>query len=247
MARKKLEYDTDMELEGIRALTRIIDFNVSLTISTAINELYTSHMMLREHPDFYRGKVKYQANLAEQEARMQRERIMSLMTSRRFFDAYSDRVIDLAEKDITLFRISIKQTLDDENCPNSELFSYVETSRALLEAAVRHFNSEVDLTADEYSEELPCTPRYLRRVVLEKRWRKAFYEFDCTMLYRKWNKCCELLYATVPDIDLNTPRSTQLFDSLLGHFAEGDYISECLHEAHAAEPDFRMNVIMVKK
>ncbi len=247
MSRKKLEYDTDKELDGIRWLARVIDFGVSLTITTAINELYTSHMMLRERPDFYHGKVKHQANLAEQEARMQSSRIMSLMTSRRFFDAYSDRVIDLAENDITLFRISLKQTLDDENFPNSELFSYLETSRALLEAAVHHFNSVLETALDDYSDELPYTPRYLRRIVLEKRWRKAFYEFDCTMLYRKWNKCCELLYDTAPNIDLNTQHSTQLFDNLLGHFADGDYVRECLNEAHAAEPNFLMNMILVKK
>ena len=42
MARKKLEYDTDRELDGLRWLARVIDFGVSLTIATAINELYTS-------------------------------------------------------------------------------------------------------------------------------------------------------------------------------------------------------------
>ena len=43
------------------------------------------------------------------------------MKDKKFFDTYSDAVIDLAEKDVQDFRLSIKKVLDENNVHDSDM------------------------------------------------------------------------------------------------------------------------------
>ncbi len=230
--KKRITYSTDRQLEGIRYMAKIIDFGVSLTIATAFNELYTAHMMLRERKDLYKHEVKRFANEAVERAKMKRAQMLSLMANRNFFDTYSDKVIDLSENDITLFRISLKQTLDRAKYPNSELISYIETARALLDASTLQFAEVAKATREDYG---------------EYTWEKTFIEFEVSDVLKSWDKVCKLIYHSHEDINLNTPESTQLFDGLCRKFADGEYVDACLEEAHEAEPEFVENKVILKE
>lgn len=230
--KKRVTYSTDKQLEGIKYMAKIIDFGVSLTIATAFNELYTAHMMLRERKDLYKHEVKRFANEAVERAKMKRAQMISLMANRNFFDTYSDKVIDLSENDITLFRISLKQTLDKAKYPNSELISYIETARALLDASTLQFAEVAKATREDYG---------------EYTWEKTFIEFDVSDVLKSWDRVCYLIYHSREDINLNTPESTQLFDGLCRKFADGVYVEACLEEAHEAEPEFVENKVILKE
>lgn len=231
--KKRYFFRTEKELEGLRWTARVVDFGVSLTIISALNELTTAFIMLRERKDLFKHNVKRMANETMQVATNLRTSILSVMKKGDFFDTYSDRVIDLSENDITLFRISIKQTLDDNGIRDAELLSYLETARTLLEMAVAHFDSVMKQAANDYG----------------VNYRKAFCEFDATDVYERWQKVCEMLYRHYDadsDIDLNTERTTQLFNKMGNMFADGEYVGECLHDAMVEHPDF-MNEIDVKE
>lgn len=225
---KKVTYYTEKQFEGIEYAAKVIDFGVSLSVATALNELYTAHMMLRERKDLYRREVKRLANIATDKAKCRRGQMLSTMRSRKFFDAYSDKVIDLAENDVTLFRISVKQTLDDHNVEDSDLYAYIETARTILDMAKEHFVAVCQHTREEYA---PYD------------YASAFSEFNCSDVLAAWQKVCDILYARESNIDLNTEKSIALFHNLANKFADGDYVDECMKEAHEACPEFVENSI----
>lgn len=197
---------------------------------SALNELTTAYIMLREHKDLFRHKVKHLANETMQVATNLRSSMLGVMEHRDFFDTYSDRVIDLAENDITLFRISIKQTLDDHKYKNAELISYIETSRTILEVANEHFKSIMKTAREDYG----------------VNYAKAFCEFNPQEVLNRWQKVCDLLYGATKDIDLNTERNLGLFEKMATRFADGDYVQQCLQDAMEEYPDF-VNDIKVKE
>ena len=231
--KKKYVFRTEKELEGLRWTARVVDFGVSLTIISSLNELTTAYIMLRDRKDLFHHRVKQLANETMQKATNLRTSILSVMKKGDFFDTYSDRVIDLAENDITMFRISIKQTLDDNGVRDADLVSYLETARTMLEMAVAHFDSVMTQATKDYG----------------VNYRKAFCEFNATDVYERWQKVCEMLYQHYDcgcDIDLNTERTTQLFNKMGNMFADGEYVGECLRDAMEEHPDF-MNEIEVKE
>lgn len=227
--KKKYVYRTQKELDGLRWTSRVIDFGVSLTVASALNELTTAYIMLRERKDLFRHHVKHLANGTMQAATNLRASMFGVMMNRGFFDTYSDRVIDLAEQDITLFRISIKQTLDSKRYKDADLVSYTETARTLLEMAVEHFKSVIQAAREEYG----------------VNYAKAFCEFNAQDVLMRWQKVCDMLYDTREDIDLNTQRTLGFFEKIGRSFADGDYVDVCLKEAMEENPDF-VNDIIVK-
>lgn len=230
--KKKVVYYTDRQFAGIEYAAKVIDFGVSLTVATALNELYTAHMMLRERKDLYRRDVKRLANIAIDKAKLRRGQMLSTMRSREFFDAYSDKVIDLAEHDVTIFRISIKQTLDDHRAEDSDLISYIETARTMLDMATIHFGEVCKHAREEYA---PYD------------YASAFSEFNCSDVLTAWQKVCDILYARESSIDLNTDKNLKVFHMLANKFADGDYVDECMKEAHEACPGFIKNAIENKQ
>lgn len=133
---RKVYYSNDKDLEGLKYTARVVDFGVGLMVTSAINSMHDAYVFLVERKDLLRGKVKYCCNNAFREAKMKEQLIKQNMVNKQFWLDYSDKVIDEAESDITLFRISIKQTLDNAKLENSELISYIETSNVLLNVTV---------------------------------------------------------------------------------------------------------------
>lgn len=226
--KRKLTYTTDAELEGIRYCAKVIDFGVSLSVTIAINELYTAHMMLRERRDLYRRELKSRANDAIRRAGHCRERMISAMSSRAFFDTFSDKVIDLSENDITVFRLSIKQTLDDHSYPDSELIAYAETARVMLDMARAHFNGVVS-KAKEHA---------------EYNYAAAFSEFNCADVLQAWVRVCEELYIANGTIDLNTERNLAAYAIIERKLVDGVYVGGCMKEAVTVFPEFANDVIV---
>lgn len=220
---KKIPPCTEKQLVGVKHTAKIIDFGLSLVISTAFNEVYTAHMMLRERRDLYRREIKMFANQTLERLGKQRREMMNLMSDREFFDAYSDHAIDLAENDVTLLRIGVKQVLDDENIPNAEILSYMIVSRALLEMSVVWFKDIITNAKKDYG---------------EYRWEYVFNEFDCSNVLKYWDMVCMRLYVTDKNIDLNTERCSQLCKNLYMKFRDGVYIHACMKEANEERPEF---------
>lgn len=230
MIKKKVVYYTDRQFEGIEYAAKVIDFGVSLTVAVAValNELYTAHMMLRERKDLYRRDVKRLANIAIDKAKYCRGQMLSTMRSRKYFDAYSDKAIDLAENDVTMYRISIKQTLDDNGVEDSDLIAYIETARTVLDMARVQFDEECRHTKEEYA---------------DYDYALVFAEFNCSDVLNAWQKVCDILYARESNIDLNTDKNLALFNAMAKKFADGVFVDECMREAHEVCPEFIENAI----
>lgn len=242
MSNKKVYYYTERQLKGIEYAAKVVDFGVSLTVAVAFNELYTAHMMLRDRRDLYRKEVKHLANNAIEAAKFRRARMLSTMRSRKFFDAYSDRVIDLAENDVTVFRIGIKQVLDDNRVADAELISYVETARTLLDMAALHFTESIRHVTEEFFER---DAKSGRPIVFD--YARLFSEFNCKDVATAWGKVCTILYGREDNIDLNTGRNIAASRTLARKFADGVYVDECMKAAHEECPELWENNIIVKE
>lgn len=217
--KKTIRNATPKTMGGIAWASYVMDYGVALLEIAAFNELYTAHMMLRERRDLYRQQAKKFANDTIELVKTKRRHMMSLMTDRTYYDTYTDKVIDLAENDITLFRISLKQTLDKAGHKDSDLISYIETARALLYASTIQFSEVMKDIRKEFDDNNNYP------------WESTFWEFDCKDVLHAWERLCDVLYKNNMTINLNTPDSTTLFNNLCRKFAEGDYVEPCMKEA----------------
>lgn len=227
--RRKIFYNTQAELDGIYYAAKTIDFGVSLSVTLALNELYTAHMMLRERRDVYRHGLKQAANDAVRRAGMCRERMYDEMSSRKFFDVFSDRVVDEAEKDVTIFRLSLKQTLDTNRYPDSQLVAYAETARILLDMAHGHFANMVRIARERFA---PYD------------YAAAFSSFNCADVLAAWGKVCSKLYVSKDNIDLNTEQSLTAFGIIERKLVDGVYLEACMKEAVEAFPEFKNDILV---
>lgn len=219
---RKVIYYTKRQKEGIETAASIINFGVSLTVASAINELYTAHMILRECKDVYCREVKMLANKALNNDRRRRAGMLSVMCNRDFFDTYCDKVIDLTENDITKFRLSMKQILDNHKVERADLLSYVETARSMLELAKLQFEAVCRNTCRDYA---------------AYKYEALFSEFDVTDVFLPWHRMSRILYASEEDINLNTDVSGGLFEKIVSNFADGVYSKACMQEADRAYPE----------
>lgn len=227
--RKKIIYYNKVELEALRYCARVMDFGVSLTLTAALNEMLNAYLLLREDKRF-RHKLKQLANEADRKATMQKATIMSVMRDRKFFDDYSDKVIDLAEKDITDFRMGIKQMLDENGIKDSELIAQCETASVLLKLSVEHYHVTISKTKEKFKCRLP----------------DSCPEFNAENLTNTWDAVCKLLYSNrQEDVDLNAEQNRILFEKMAKGFCDGQYTKECLQEAQRLHPEFTENDIKV--
>jgi len=226
---KKIYYYGEKDLQGMRWTARTVDFGVSLSVIAAINELYSAHSMLLDRPDLFRQTAKRFGNLAVSAASRREVYIKSNMKDQSFWSDYSDRVIDVAESDITLFRVSIKSELDRVKFPDSDLYAFIECARVLLEMSITQFDCIMKKAKDRWGRD----------------YKKDFLEYRIGEVSGHWNKMCEELYKGF-DIDLNSEQVTCMFNKMCMKFAEGSYIDACMAEAHKKNPNFLGNAIDVK-
>lgn len=225
---RRVYYYGERDLEGLRWTARIIDFGIGLSVIAAFNEIRSTFVYLRESP-LFRHKTK---NIVNNTMRMIRHReveIRSIMKDKSFWDDYSDTVIDAANNDVTLFRISIKNTLDKEGYKNSNIVSYMETARVLLEMSVQHFESVMADAKERYGRD----------------YTEDFKVYHVGAIRTSWERATEMLYKGTP-IDLNTPSNKAAFENMAKKFAEGLYIQDCLKIAMENNPDFFNNDIEIK-
>ena len=231
---KKIVYYTELDYESLEYIAKAMDFGVSLTVMAALNELLSAIYYLRESR-YYRHQVKGLVNETLRRADAKKNLIVSMMNNKGFWAEYSDRVIDLAESDISEFRNSICRHLDREGVSDSVLFSYVETARIMLDMAVNQWQAVVDEYHSRYG---AFRQDDYGRIIAEWVDHSAYYtEYKLDDVFTVWRKVCVLLYRNL-DIDLETPDTNELFLSMCKKFAEGEYIDDCLDAAKVYFPDF---------
>lgn len=206
-----------------------MDFGVSLEVVSAINEARNAGVLLQERKDLYRQTVKHNFNDAIKSMSLQESEIKYLMVNKKFWEEYSDPIIDLANTDITRFRIAIKQTLDDANYRDSELISHMETARVMMDMSIKQWDVIVEEARAKYGRD----------------YSNEFMEYRLTKAYASWSKMCDVLYKGV-SIDLNNDMIDGLFQEMCRKFAEGAYVDQCLKEAQKTNPDYE-NIIVVKE
>lgn len=213
----------------MRVLARIIDFGVGLAVIASINEMYSAASFLRDDKKLYRTDVKMFCNRASEAASKHEAEIRKNMKSADFWRDYSDKVIDEAETDIAHFRVAIKTELDNAHIPNSNLFSYIECARTLLDVSVAMFDANVEKIEKECG----------------RNFAKDFKEYRVYDVLSLWSEMCDILYKGY-NADLNTENVTKMFDKLSKKLSEGDYIQPCMDEAFRNNPDFK-NEIFVRE
>lgn len=229
--KKHIIYYTEAELDALKYCAKVMDFGVSLTLTAALNELLNAYLLIRDNKDIYKQQVKFYVNQAEKSASLQKATIMCAMRHRKFYDDYSDKVIDLAEKDIDNFRNSIIDLLKKNNHKDCELIAQCEVTRVLLVLAKQHYDTTLQATKEKFQCRLADT----------------FQEFNCISVLGSWNKVCSILFKNRPSTDLNTDEIKKQFDILAKGFSDGAYVDECKKEAMALNPDFKENDIKIKE
>ena len=225
---KKYIYDNERDLEGLKWTARVVDFGVGLMVASAINEMYNTYALLVERKSLLKGRTKYCCNNAFKEARQTEYKIKENMCDKQFWLDYSDTVIDEAATDITLFRLSIKQTLDSGKISDSILLSYVETTRVMLFMSIEQYKSIMEQAKEKYGKDYS-------KVFMEYRLDKALYW---------WEQMCDILYKG-NKFDLNNKNTDGMFDRRCKKFAEGEYIQACLAKASENNPGFTENKVNV--
>lgn len=224
---KRLYYRTEKELEGLKWTGKVIDFGMSLSIVAAANELYCAEALLRQHPDLWKREVKQYSRAAAKAARDRESAIRIGMKDSHFWDDYSDRVIDEAERDVRVFRNVLCVILSDSNVPDAELYAAIECARVLVEMCVHQYEEIMNRAKEKFNYDF--TERF-----------SSFYIRD--VLY-KWDKMCSILYRGY-EADLNRPDAMAAFDSMCVKFTEGLYVQSCLDEAERLHPEFTNEIIV---
>lgn len=226
---KKVYYYGQKDLDGLKWIAKLMDFGVSLEVVIAINEARNACVLLQKRKDLYRQTVKQNSNAALKAMTLQEAEIKSLMIDKKFWEEYSDPIVDLANADITNFRSAIYDTLEESGCKNSELISHIETARVLMDMSIKQWDTVIEEAHTKYGRD----------------YSKEFDEYRLTKVFFLWDKVCEELYTGV-SVDLNNARIDGLFKEMCDKFAEGRYVEDCLKEAQKTNPDFA-NAVVVKE
>lgn len=216
---KKVNCRSEKEVIGIKWIAKVMDFGVSLTVIEALNDGLNAFLAVRGNKKVYRQKVKQLANEAEKKMSLKKVAILAEMKDKKFFDTYSDAVIDLAEKDVQDFRSSIKKVLDENNVHDSDMIADVETARVMFVFATIHYNSVMEAAKSKFGN---CH-------------KELFNHFDLTDIRQAWERLCHLLYAN-QTADLNTESVQEKYDQMSEKFVNGVYVSDCVKEAKKACP-----------
>lgn len=227
---KKVTYTTANELECLKYLSKCYDFALSLCITLALSELDTAVVMLREERMF-RQEMKRYVNNTLREADKKRMQINNVMSSKGFFETYSDEVIDLANNDVRSFQRALRNVLVKHHIADADLLSQVETARCLIEVCVLDF--------EQVSKDA------MRRFGVNRS--EVFEEFNMSKVYYWYEKATELIYTGRGNVTLITPTTSRLWNKFHKKIAEGAYITGCLNAAKAEHPDFMNSVIVASQ
>lgn len=225
--KKKIYFSNEKELAGMREVAKAVDFGVGLAVMWAFSEIISTYCAFMEHKHLFRHEVKQLCKRAVRMSELRSVAIKSNMKSGSFWEDYSDAVIDAANNDVTVFRLALKKTLDDAKCKYSELYAYAECARVLLDMSVKYYDTIIDNAKQKYGKD--CS--------------SDFREYRVGDILQVWDEMCRRLF--VGSANLNTPRVDAAFAVMCKKFANGDYISQCLEEAHRKNPDFLENNIEV--
>lgn len=227
--KKRVIVNSDKEVEALRYAANCMDFGVSLSIAVAFNEMITAYITLRDNKRAFRHKVKQLANLADMKSEAVKTNILSVMQHKKFFDVYSDHVIDLAKEDISQFRDGIKNTLAKHGIKDADMLAQCETTRVLLKIATEHFKSVLEQTKAKFKCRIPYD----------------FSEFNCESVFVTWDAMCEILYEGHNTVNLNVESCNDAFKKVVNKLINGIYIKECFELAEKECPDFTENDIKV--
>ena len=184
---KKVYYHSRTEYEGVNWAAKVIDYGVSLTVISAINEVYSARAYLLDRPDIFNHQIKKYCNLATQCASRREVVIKQNMLSQSFWMDYSDKVIDEAEQDIMRFRIAIKQELDKANIKESDIISRTECARILVDISIKQFDTIIHDAFEKFG----------------YKYGKYFTEFRMEDVFQNWQKMCDILYNGI-EVNINT-------------------------------------------
>lgn len=219
---KRVYYYSERDLELMKKVAKSIDFGVSLDIIAALNESSSAIYYLQQDKDIYKREVKKMVGDIMKEMSRTNQEVKKPMIHKGFFFEYSDTVIDVCSDDIAAFRMSIEETLKDNNFKYAELFSYIEVARVMCEMSVKHFDTIIQDSIGKGS----------------RNYTSEFSEFRIGGLLSKWEKLCSRLYGGC-NINLNTEKSKDAFDKLADGFGSGKYVEPCLKVASEKYPEFK--------
>lgn len=217
----KVTVANERQYEALQKVSKRLDYNVSLAISLAINEMHNTFIYMRERRDLFRGEVKMCFNKAFSEAQKLETSIKSYMIDKKFWTDYSDKVIDLLADDVLHLRIAIKQALDKDKVEDSNLISQIGMTWMLLRTALESYN---DILAEG-------------RRSSGRDFSKDFGFFKTDKILYWWDRMSEKLFGAVP---LSAERESiqRAYDVLCQKLFSEECFNECLAEARHNNPDF---------
>jgi len=237
---KDVKYYNNTQKEALEYTSKVVDFGVTLILYSALNEVLNAYNLLRESKYFVHNIKRRAKNVLEMRNKKVKE-LRDIVMHKGFAEAYWDAIIDACEKDVADFRKTIKEVLDDNNVPDSDMFSQIETTRVLLEAAKIQFEEVIKASNSKY---LPKGLKDMKGLNLFN----TFREFYIDNLHKEWEAVCSQLYKiNGTDVDLNNDSVTTQFNVLADKFAKGLYIDECLKAAEQEFPEFAGAKVVIEE
>lgn len=235
---KVITYYSKREFEAIKLGAKVIDNGVSLITTAGIHWCRNAIQRLRE-TSYNKGRIKHLINVLYAELKQKEIVMRSVMVSPKFYDAYTDAVIDASDEDVEKFRRTIIRSLKKAGIENEEALSTIETARVVLHIAKHLYEEAIAKIRKDAG--VVRTPD--GRIVA-RNYDEMFSNMRPHRLVMAAENLANNLYEGMA-CDLNTKESKRIWRAMARRFEDGVYIKACLKEAFKECPEFK-NEIKVK-
>lgn len=155
----------------------------------------------------------------------EKRHLTNFENNKRLFLDYLDYVENNIQKDVDIFRISIKSLLDKYGETESELKSYVEAARTLLNLACHIYDAQIDVAR----EKAPTID-----------YNSYMYPARLTGVAKHFENAADVICKTRKDvvIDLNEDKNCVLaFRTIQAKITSEDFINKAGYEALKLNPE----------
>lgn len=208
-------------------LNSIVNIVIGAVNTMAGKSMFDAIERIKATP-LYRHKVKFELNTAARLYYKYEHMHMQNFGDRlQLFYDYLDQVEEDIQKHVNILRMSIKNVLDKYGQTGTELKSYVETARTLLDYACHLYDIQIDVANKEVS-----------GIDFDKWMNPA----RLTGVFRHFSAVSDMICRTEGDVDINLNADkniTLAFEIIEKKLTSEDFLNKVAFEALALNPECR--------
>lgn len=222
--------DKDAAMKEFEHLNSLVNIVLGATNTTAGKILYDAKNVLSENKKIWRHEIKHDMKAAcKAYDDYEHLHIQNFGDRYQLFLDYLDSVEDEIQPHIDRLRIAIKQALDKYNEPDSDIKSYVETARVIVEYSCKIYDMLLKKAKEKSG------------IDFNNLMRPARLTATLNNIDKVATRVCKL--NNVTDIDLNNDDNCRLaFRVIENKLTSEDFINRTGYEAITLNPESRKYV-----